>query len=379
MKGTAVGLELDVLVIGAGVVGLSAALHLKRDGRSVGVVERHAKPGRETSSRNSGVIHAGLYYPKGSLKATLCVEGRDRLYHWCRAHDVPHERCGKLLVATNADERVTLEALATRGKHNGAGPLQALTQSELTSREPTLRGVAALWSPMSGVVDAEAFVSSLRREAVRRGVVFGWMNEASALRWEGSRWRVSTRSEGRAQGDVHACWVVNAAGLTADAIAEQAGVDLEQAGWRQRWVKGDYYALNPKAPMPRARLVYPLPAPGLKGLGIHLTRSLGERTLAGPDAEDVDMINYGVDEDKAAAFAASLRPWLPGIEAHHLSPDFSGVRPKLRASEGEFADFVIARADEHGAPHFMHLGGIESPGLTASLAIGARVSRLLEA
>lgn len=362
--------EVDVLVIGAGVIGLACASELAKAGRSVVVLERHGGPGRETSSRNSGVVHAGLYYPAGSLKATLCVEGRERLYAWCRSRGVNHLRTGKLVVATRPEDVGRLEGLARQGRGNGAGDLRILGREEVARRDPALRCVTALWSPESGLVDAHGVIDGLSASAREAGTEMAWGTTVEALQAGSTGVRVSTRAPDGTRLRVRATRVINAAGLRADAIAASAGVDLEARGWRQHPCKGQYFALRSDAPHPTTPLVYPLPEPA--GLGIHLTRDLGGRWIAGPDATYVDELDYSVDADRAGAFAGDVGTYLPGLRAEHLSPDYAGIRPKLQGPGEGFRDFVVAE-EPAGV---IHLLGMESPGLTAALAVGALVARM---
>jgi L-2-hydroxyglutarate oxidase LhgO len=361
---------VDVAIVGAGVVGLACAVALARQGRRVVVLERHGGPGRETSSRNSGVIHAGLYYPPGSLKARLCVEGRERLYRWCAARGVPHRRTGKLVVATSEAEVPALEALHRRALDNGAGSLLWLTGAEVAERDPALRVVAGLWSPESGLVDVHGVMDALLAEGQALGMDVAWHTGVRALE-PGAPARVHTEGPDGEGFVLEAGAVVNAAGLDADRVAAMAGVDVDEWGWRQHPCKGQYFALTAGAPRPRTALVYPLPDPA--GLGIHLTQDLGGRCIAGPDAQYVDALDYTVDETRAEAFASAVARYLPGITAAHLSPDYAGIRPKLQGPGEAFRDFVLAEAPEG----VVHLVGMESPGLTAALAIGEEVARVL--
>lgn len=360
--------QVDVLVIGAGVVGLACAAALARRGRDVLVIERDGGPGRGTSSRNSGVIHAGLYYPPGSLKARLCVEGRERLYRWCVQRRVTHRKTGKLVVATTEAELGLLADLATRGHTNGAGALTMLETAEVRRRDPALRTVGALWSPESGLVDAHELVDSLLAEARRHGADVAWHTTVEAVEPDGRGARLTVRGPDGDPAQVRAPYVVNAAGLAADRIATLAGVDVEDAGWRQHRCKGRYFALTADAPRPRAALVYPVP--GEAGLGIHLTTDLGGRVVAGPDAEYVDRIDYAVPPEAAHVFAAAVARYLPGLRPEHLTPDYAGVRPKLQGPGDGFRDFVV----EESPPGVLHLLGLESPGLTAALALGELVA-----
>ena len=354
-------------VIGGGVVGLAVAGRLVAPDREVLLFERHGRLGSETSSRNSGVIHAGLYYPTGSLKAQTCVEGRWRLYRFAAEHGIAHARTGKLIVATDPDEDAALETLRAQAEANGVEGLEWRSAAWLTEHEPALRGVRALDVSVSGVIDAHELVAALTSVAQHGGARIARGLSVDRLERRGDRWIV-----GVGEDRVAARWVVNAAGLEADRVAALAGVDVDGLGWRLHPWKGSYFVLAPSAPQPRRPLVYPLPVRG--GLGVHLTRDLSGQTLAGPDAEPAASLDdLDVDESRAEAFAHSVDRYLPGLRAEHLRPGYVGLRPKRRA-DGSFSDFVL----EERPTGLIHLVGIESPGLTAALALAARVGDLID-
>lgn len=356
-------------MIGAGVVGLAVAARLAVRGARVVVLERRSRPLTETSSRNSGVVHAGLYYPEGSLKAETCVEGRELLYARCRAYGVPHRRLGKVVVATSPAQVPSLERLAERGRRNGAGALRLLDGVEVERLAPGVRAVAGLWSPASGIVDVHALAGTHRAEAQAHGALFALRTPVCGLERQPSGWAV--RTGGAAPYTLRAEAVVNAAGLAADRIAELAGLDVDALGWRLRPCKGDYFTVAPGAGAPRDRLVYPMPEGA--GLGVHLTPDLGGQVRAGPDATYVEAPRYDVDPAKAHRFAEAVRAYLPGVRAEHLHPGYAGVRPRLQGPGEPFRDFVL----EERPAGLVHLLGIESPGLTAAEALARRVARLL--
>lgn len=366
--------DVDVAVVGAGVVGLACAAALARRGERLLVLERGDAPGQGTTSRNSGVVHAGLYYPPGSLKARCCVEGRRLLYARCEAEGIPHRRTGKLVVATDDAEAEALVALERRATDNGVEGLELWDAATVRRREPTLRAVAALWSPASGIVDPHELAASYLREARAHGADLALRTEVVALDPVPAGWRVGVREPGGEPFAVTARRVVNAAGLTADRVAALAGLDVDALGWRLHFNKGDWFTVAPSVPRPSIPLVYPIPAEA--GLGVHLTEDLGGACLAGPDTTWVDAPRYDVDAAKAGAFAAAVRRYLPGVEARHLAPAMAGVRPKLQRPDGPPRDFVLADGSAHGAPGTVHLVGIESPGLTAAGALAARVAAL---
>ena len=365
-------MEPTVLIIGAGVIGLACGAELARAGLRVVVIERDAAPGRGVSSRNSEVIHAGLYYPQGSLKARCCVEGRTLLYERCERLGIPHRRTGKLVVACDSDEAEALAGIEQRARANGAGDLRRVDAAEIARLEPRVSAAAALWSPETGIVDAHALISSYQAEIESAGSTIVFRTELIGLERRANGWLASTRSPDGERFDLEVPWVVNAAGLDADRVAALAGVDVDDAGWRQHPCKGDYFAVAPSLGALTEHLVYPMPVAG--GLGVHVTFDLGGRYRLGPDVEWVDRLDYGVDPGKAEAFAAAARRYLPEIRASHLSPDFAGIRPKLQAPGEAFRDFAIEEGSARGAPGLVSLLGIESPGLTAAGSIARRVA-----
>ncbi len=356
-------------MVGGGVVGLAVAAAAARAGRTVVVLERHDGWGRETTSRNSEVIHAGLYYPPGSHKARLCVEGRERLYARCAERGIPHRKLGKLVVACAEAERDGLDTLLRNGATCGAGALEVFDTAELARREPAVHGVAALWSPESGIVDSHALCISLADEAERGGALLALRHHLRAVT-PGAPSRLELRDPDGAPLVLRAERAVNAAGLLADRVAAWCGVDIDAGGLRIRPCKGDYFSVAPGARPDLHHLVYPVPvAAGTgAGLGIHATLDLAGAVRFGPDTEYVDTPRYDVDPAKAVVFAAAIQRYLPGLRAAHLHPDYAGVRPKLAGPGEGFRDFAIV---EDGG--WVHLVGIESPGLTAALAIAERV------
>jgi L-2-hydroxyglutarate oxidase LhgO len=367
--------QADIVVIGAGVVGLATAAALARAGRSVLIVERNSGIARETSSRNSDVIHSGIYYPEDSLKAKFCVAGRDALYARCAERGIAHRRLGKLIVATRSAEIATLERLLKRGTANGAPGLEIIEGSDIGRLEPEVRGEAALVSPLSGIIDAEALCLSFLAEAESYGALLALHTDILEVESCAGGYRVHARGSDGEMYAIQCAALVNAGGLGSDALAERAGFDLDACGYRLRYCKGSYFMLAAGAQLEISRLVYPVPAEG--GLGIHVTLNLAGRIRFGPDAQYVDAVDYQVDIAKRPVFAEAVRRYLPKLKDDWLEPDSVGVRPRLsRAGEG-FRDFVIREESEAGFPGFVNLIGIESPGLTAAPAIADHVVALL--
>ena len=358
----------EVLVVGAGVMGLAVARALALQGREVVVAETTRIAGSQTSSRNSGVIHAGLYYPPGSLKARLCVEGRERLYAYCRAHAVEHRRCGKLIVATSADQLPKLDAIVQAAADAGVEDLRRLGGAEAMSLEAGLHASAALLSPSTGILDAHAYMLSLQGEAEANGAVFAFGAEATSVTPMQNGLGVAFGGEAQLLARV----VVNAAGLQATTLATRvSGLAAEHVP-RMHLAKGSYFSLKGRSPF--SRLIYPVPQVG--GLGVHLTLDLAGQARFGPDVEWVEAIDYRVDPARAETFYEAVRAYWPGLEDGRLVPDYAGVRPKLSGPGEPPADFRIDGADRHGIAGLINLFGIESPGLTASLALADVVADL---
>jgi L-2-hydroxyglutarate oxidase LhgO len=371
--------NVDVCVVGAGYAGLTAARRLAQAGREVIVLEKNRGIGEETSSRNSEVIHAGLYYPAGSLKARFCVEGRERLYAYCAAKAVAHRRCGKLIVAVHEAQRPKLEALRKSAAANGAHDLDWLTGSEARALEPNVLATAALWSPSTGIVDSHALMLALQGDLERGGGSVAVLSRCIGGRRRGDTVEIDCSVDGEAL-RLRARTVINAAGLYATQVARALGDLPAQEIPAPRYAKGNYFVYTGKSPF--THLVYPLPEDG--GLGVHATLDLAGRARFGPDVEwlapgtEPDSIDYDVDASRGAAFYAAIRTYWPGLADGGLSPAYAGVRPKISGPGEPAADFAIRTSGDAGMPRIVHLFGFESPGLTASLAIGAHVRSLLD-
>jgi L-2-hydroxyglutarate oxidase LhgO len=368
-------MDADVVVVGAGVVGLATAAALARRGRAVIVLERNSGIAQETSARNSQVIHAGIYYPEGSLKATLCVAGREALYARCQQQKIPYRKLGKLIVATDAAEERTLEKLHAQGTANGVAGLEIIGRGEISRLEPDVRAAAALVSPVSGIVDSRSLVFSYLAEAESLGAILALRTEVVELEALSRGYRIRARDADGDYSSLESPALVNAAGLGCGALAARAGFDLDACGYRLHFCKGDYFALAPASGLRVSRLIYPVPAES--GLGIHVTLDLEGRMRLGPDTEYVSAPGYEVDPNKRQAFARAARRYLPALDADWLTPDFAGVRPRLAGPGESFRDFAIREESEAGLPGFVNLIGIESPGLTAAPAIADRVVELL--
>jgi L-2-hydroxyglutarate oxidase LhgO len=366
--------DTGVAVIGGGVVGLAVAARLAPTGEVI-ILERRARHGQETSSRNSEVIHGGMYYPEGSLKARLCVDGNRRLYELCARHAVPHARVGKIITAVTPEERPRLDELLRLGTANGV-EMRRLTAAEARALEPHVPSTGALLTPNTGIVSAHALMDCLLHLAREAGALLQPRAEVVGLAREGAEWRLTVKSGDDEEG-LTAEQVVNAAGLEADTIAGLAGIDVDAAGYRQHYWKGSYFSVRPARAGVVSRLVYPVP--GHVSLGVHAVVGLEGRLRFGPDAEYLPdrALDYRVDESKRPAFAASVRRLVPEIADDDLEPDMAGIRPKLQGPGQGARDFVIAEEGERGLPGLVDLVGIDSPGLTAALSIAEEVARLL--
>lgn len=363
--------HVEVLVIGGGVVGFAIARALALDGRETMVVERHDAIGQEISSRNSGVVHSGMYYPPGSLKARLCVRGRQLLYGYCSERGVPHRQCGKLIVAQTG-ETAALERLLSTGRRNGVSDLQWLGAEAVRELEPQLRCAAALWSPSTGIVDVHELMNSFEGDLANAGGSLALRTQfvAATARRDGLRARFRSGDE---EFELDCGVLVNCGGLDAIGILEAIDGYPTAVKRRTRYAKGSYFTcLGP--PVFR-HLVYPMP--NQAGLGVHATLDLSGRVRFGPDVEWVERVDYAVDGGRASSFYDAIRSYWPSLPDGALQADYSGIRPKLVGPGEPAADFLIEDASVHGVRGLVNLLGIESPGLTSSLAIGEYVRELV--
>ena len=361
----------EVVVIGAGVVGLAVARALARSGRDVVVLEKEPGIGRHTSSHNSEVIHAGIYYPPGSNKARLCVAGRHALYRYCEENGIAHRRVGKLLVATRDAEIPLLEKLHAQAGRNGVDDLTWLGAAELHALEPALAGVRAIHSPSTGILNSDELMRALRRDAEAAGAQFALGTVVLSGRVVDDGIVLSTGGDGAAS--VLASVVVNAAGPWAPSLARSIHGIPAAAIPTAHFARGHYASLRGRAPF--SRLVYPVPVPG--GLGVHYTLDLAGQARFGPDVDWIDRVDYSFYEGRVQAFYSTIRRYYPALADGDLAPGFTGVRPKIVPAGAPDADFVIQGPRVHGIPGLVDLFGIESPGLTASLALAEEVQRLL--
>jgi L-2-hydroxyglutarate oxidase LhgO len=364
--------KVDVVVVGAGVVGLAVARKLALAGLEVVLLEASSAIGTETSSHNSGVIHAGIYYPHDSLKARLCVRGKELLYEYCEQHDVPHQRIGKLIVATSESQQSTLEKLARQGKANGVGDLERLNAAEVKKLEPNINAVSALYSRSTGIVDSAALMLSYQGDLEAASGILALNAPANGVQVTASGFRIDIGG-----GDpmlLNTKLLVNSTGLhMVETLKNIGGFPAEHIP-TLRYAKGNYFSLSGRSPF--SHLIYPIPEKA--GLGIHATLDLAGQVRFGPDVEWVDQPDYRVSAERLDTFYEAISTYFPSIDRSRLSADYAGVRPKLSAPNDTASDFLIQCEATHGIAGMINLMGIESPGLTSSLAIAELVQQRLE-
>ncbi|MEK9683356.1 MAG: NAD(P)/FAD-dependent oxidoreductase [Rhodospirillaceae bacterium] len=363
--------RIEVVVIGAGVVGLAIAREFALAGREVVVLEATDAIGTETSSRNSEVIHAGIYYPTGSLKAELCVAGKIALYDFCRSHGVPHRNCGKFIVATSEEQLPELEALMKKAADNGVDDIVWLTPEQVRKEEPSVFCVGALLSPSTGIIDSHSLMLAYQGDAEDAGAVIAFLSPVTSGRVDSDGIHITAGLTDPLE--IRANIVINSAGLHAQDVARLFNGFPSEHVPPTFFAKGNYYSLLGKPPF--SRPIYPVPEQA--GLGVHVTVDLAGQVRFGPDVEWIENINYDVDPGRADAFYDAVRKYFPALKDGAIQPGYSGIRPKIQAPGGPAEDFIVQGPSVHGVDGFVNLFGIESPGLTASLALANHVAGLL--
>jgi len=368
-------IKIDVAIIGAGVIGLAIAGEIAQRNKEVFIFEKNHTFGLETSSRQSEVIHAGIYDPEHSLKTKLCIEGRNLLYELCDRHDIAYRKLGKIIVTTNENGITKIEKLYEQGRRNGIEDLMLLSRTELKRLEPNIQARAGLLSPSSGILDSHSLQKYFYRRARAKGAKFVFNTRIIGIEKVGTGYKVQIRDR-EGISDFVARVVINSAGLNSDKIAKLAGIDIDTANYRLHYCKGEYFTLSSKYGNLMSRLIYPIPEQA--GLGIHVTLGLDGRVRLGPNARYVEKISHSVDETQREIFYNSVKKFLPMIELEDLAPEFAGIRPKLQGPGEDFRDFVITHEEKAGFTGLINLIGIESPGLTAAPAIARNVGRMVD-
>jgi len=369
--------ETDIVIIGAGVVGLSIAAQVAKKDRNVFIVEKHIGFGKETSSRNSEVIHAGIYYPKGSLKAKLCVEGNILLYQICKENNIPYNPIGKLIVATNEKEIRDLEELLKKGRENGAKDLRIISSKEVQDLEPNVRAKAAILCPSSGIIDSHSLMRYFETTANNNNATIAYGCEVKLIEKVSGGYQVGIQDTDGEILNLFTRILINSAGLESGNIAALVGIDIDSANYRINYCKGEYFSVSGSKDKLAHRLIYPSPPkPGF--VGIHTVPDLQGMVKLGPYDYFIDSIDYDVDETNKQLFYESTKSFLPFIKLNDLSPDMAGIHPKIQKRGESIKDFVIVHEQERKLPGLINLIGIESPGLTSSPAIGRYVKTIVD-
>ncbi len=370
-------MDAEITVIGAGVVGLAIAEKVSGSTADVFVIEKHSTFGQETSSRNSEVIHAGLYYPEGSLKARLCVEGKTLLYDYCRKHEIPFNNCGKLIVATTEEEITVIEGIRQSAINNGVTDLIVMNEEEIAELEPDIFALKALYSPTTGIVDTHCLMKRIEINTLNNGGQIVYKSEVTGIKKIGNGYEIKLRDADTKEYSFTTRIIINSAGLTSDKISEMAG--MMDGNLRILFCKGEYFRLMPPKNKLLKRLVYPVPFRNLEGIGIHVTIDMGGGVKLGPDVTYLESndYDYRVSPAKQEAFYNSARKFLPFLKLEDLTPEMAGIRSKIQKPGEPVRDFYINEESHRGFPGFINLIGIESPGLTSALAIAQYVNSLV--
>ena len=374
--------KVDIAIIGAGVIGLAVAAELsaQQPGRSIIMLEKNEQFGQETSSRNSEVIHAGIYYPEGSLKACLCVEGKELLYRFCDKWSIPYRRCGKLIVANSPEEEESLTGLLEQAAANGVEDLELLEGKQVRRLEPNIRANRAIFSPSTGIINSHRLMDRFEQLALENGMMPAYCHLVTAIEPKPAGetgYRLHFKNPDGSTDTIECHYLVNCAGLYSDQIAALAGIDITAAGYKLHYCKGEYFGLPPSKASMVNRLIYPPPLQGLTGLGIHATITLDGRLRLGPNTVYVDSEEYSVDPAHSIDFFQAARSYLPFIEEGDLEPEMAGIRPKLSGPGEPFRDFIISEETDRGLPGLINLIGIESPGLTCAFSIARLVAAMI--
>lgn len=367
-------MDFEYVIIGGGVVGLACAMELSKQSSSILLIERHSRIGEETSSRNSEVIHAGIYYPSNSLKAKLCVAGNSSIYKWCESNNIPFNKIGKFIVAVNPSEDEELNLIKEKAHINGAFEVEHFAIDKFKNEEPNIKASSVLWSPNTGIIDSHKLMESYKFVAESNGVNFAFNHKLITLNKLSDGYSLEIES-GNEIFEIKSEKVINSAGLDSDKVAELLGIDLIQNKYNLHYVKGNYFRLKSNKRNLANHLIYPVPAKNITGLGVHITIDMNGEIKFGPNVEYLDsrIQDYNVNTNLNTKFYESITNYLSGIDFDDIYPDQSGIRPKLQGRGEDFRDFVIKEESELGFAGLVNLIGIESPGLTCSLEIAKTV------
>ena len=371
-------MDADITIIGAGVVGLAIAENISKDYGNIFIIEKHPSFGQETSSRNSEVIHAGIYYTKNSLKAKLCIEGKILLYDFCRKYDVPFNNCGKLIVATSPDEIKVIEEIRQTAINNGLDDLVVLDRDQILEMEPNIFALRALYSPSTGIIDTHSLMKQYETNTINNNGQIVYGSEVTGIKKIKSGYEISLLDADRKSFSFSTRIVINSAGLTSDKVSEMAGMSDENL--KIFFCKGEYFRVNPPKNRLIKRLIYPVPHQNLEGIGIHVTIDMSGGVKLGPDVKylDSNIQDYRLTASKQEAFFTSAVKFLPFLSIDDIAPEMAGIRPKIQKPGEPQRDFYIMEESKRGFPGFINLIGMESPALTASLAIGRYVRTLID-
>jgi L-2-hydroxyglutarate oxidase LhgO len=371
-------MDTEITIIGAGVVGLAIAEKVSEEYSDVFLIEKHKTFGQETSSRSSEVIHAGIYYPKGSLKAKLCVEGKRLLYDYCQKYDIPHNNCGKLIVATSEVEFTVIEEIRQTAMKNGVDDLLLMQKNEIHEIEPNIFGLKALYSPSTGIVDSHSLMKQFETNSINNGCQIAYGSEVTGIRRIKNGYKITLLD---ADGNIYnftSRIVINSAGLTSDKVSEMAGITDDNL--KILFCKGEYFRVNPPKNKLIKRLIYPVPHPNMEGIGIHVTIDMGGGVKLGPDVKylESNVYDYRLTASKQEAFFKSVKKFLPFLDYNDIAPEMAGIRPKIQKPGEPQRDFYIMEESKNGNPGFINLIGLESPALTSSIAISNYVRSLID-
>jgi L-2-hydroxyglutarate oxidase LhgO len=371
-------MDAEITIIGAGVIGLAIAEQVSGKHKDVFLIEKHLSFGQETSSRNSEVIHAGIYYTRNSLKAKLCVEGKWLLYDYCKRHGVPYRICGKLIVATSEEEIAVIEGIRQTAIRNGVNDLVMLGKEQIAELEPNIFAVKAIYSPSTGIVDSHSLMKQYETNAINNGCQIVYGSEVTGIDQIKNGYKIELLDADKKKYSFTTRIVINSAGLTSDKISEMTGIKDDNL--KILFCKGEYFRINPPKNKLISRLVYPVPHQNMEGIGIHVTVDMGGGVKLGPDVKylESNVYDYKLTASKQEAFFKSAKKFLPFLEIDDIAPEMAGIRPKIQKPGEPLRDYYIIEETARGYPGFINLIGMESPGLTSSIAIAKYVDKLIE-